>query len=73
VTHRVIVKRIVNGTVVPDKFYECRHASVSMSREIGHATAVIDFTDGPRDASGWRLIRVMHTNVLSIHQENRDD
>lgn len=66
---RITVKRIINGTVVPDKVIECGHASISMTAEIGDGVAAIDFIGCAPDADGWTLVYACFTNIIQVTRE----
>lgn len=70
-SERVIVKRLINGTVVPDRVIECERASISMSAEIGDSTAAIDFAGCKPDADGWQLVYMAVTNVVQVERQRR--
>jgi hypothetical protein len=72
VTHKITVKKIVNGTVPLDYEYVAGHATVSMSRKIGPGVACINFIDGPVDKDGWRLDVAIHTNVVEVRRAVKD-
>lgn len=70
---RITVKRLINGTVVPDKVIECATASVSMSAEIGPGVAAVDFTGCQPDKDGWVLVYKRFTNVIEVTKEAKPD